>query len=108
MAGSSVAALAPGGDESAIHTSETFKPLRSYLDDCILCILQRTEVSVEAGEGITRGGFLGRRVPGGAFGGVSTGMSLGIEACMGDHGCGIKTHFITGQGEVENRMSRLQ
>ena len=39
---------------------------------------------------MTRGGFRGRRVPGGAFGGVSTGMSLtGIEACMGDQGCGI-------------------
>ena len=28
------------------------------------------------GEGMTRGGFRGRRAPGGAFGGVSTGMSL--------------------------------
>ena len=25
----------------------------------------------------------------------------GIEACMGDQGCGIKRHFITGQGEIE-------
>ena len=108
MAGSSVAPLAPGGDESAIHTSETFKPLRLYLDDCILCTLQRTEVSVGGGEGITRGGFLGRRVPGGAFGGVFHRNVTGIETCMGYQGCGIKRHFITGQGEGRNRMSRLR
>ena len=31
---------------------------------------------MEAVKGMTRGGFLGRRVPGGVFGVVSTGMSL--------------------------------
>ena len=43
--------LTPGGDESAIHTSETFNRFVRYLDDCILYILQRTEVSVEAVKG---------------------------------------------------------
>ena len=81
--------LTPGGDESAIHTSETFKPLRSYLDDCILYILLCT------GEGMTRAGFRGRRRrTWRCFRRCLHRNVTGIEACMGDQGC-------TGQGEVE-------
>ena len=41
--------LTPGGDEPAIHTSETFN---RCLDDCILYTPQRPEVSVEAVKGL--------------------------------------------------------
>ena len=75
MAGSSVAPLL-----QVVTNPQSTQVKRSTvafvcLDDSILCILLRT-VSVEAVKGMTRGGFRGRRGPDGAFGGVSTGMSL--------------------------------
>ena len=50
---------------------------------------------------MARGGFRGRRVPGDAFGGVSTGMSLASRRAWATRAVASKRHFITGQGEVE-------
>ena len=75
MAGSSVAPLlrvVTNPQSTQVKRSTVaFVPLRLY------SLHPPAHCGVDGGgEGITRGGFLGRRVPGGAFGGVSTGMSL--------------------------------
>ena len=50
---------------------------------------------------MTRGGFRGRREPGSAFGGVSTGMSLASRRAWATRAVASEDTSSPGQGEVE-------